>query len=146
MKHLGLDPATHKPMNNITHQTFDTNPNMRSTIKEGEEIEDQTSKDNVITETRKTLIISDNDEELLAKNCKTLCVEEVDMESLFETQGTDQISSSSFSSLYSNISRSESSSYLAEDSISLEQWDLEMTDPFVPWDLFANLDDNLFFV
>lgn len=150
MKHLGLDPATHEPMNNITGQTEynqKTKPNMCSTINEGEEIKDQTPKDDVIAETTKTLTISDNDEELLAKNCKTLCAEEVDIESLFETQGNEiSISSSSFSSLYSNISRSESSSYLAEDSISLEQWDLDMTDPLVPWDLFANLGDNLFFL
>ncbi|CAH8271062.1 unnamed protein product [Arabidopsis lyrata] len=148
MKHLGLDPATHKRMNDITHQTDpnqDTKPNMCSTINEGAEIKDQTPKDDVITETIETLILSDNDEELLPKNCKTLCAEEVDLESLFETQG-NEISSSPFSSLYSNISRSESSSYLAEDSISLEQWDLDMTDPFVPWDLFANLDDSLFFL
>lgn len=148
MKHLGLDPATHKRMNDITHQTYpnqDTKPNMCSTINEGAEIKDQTPKDDVITETTETLILSDNDEELLPKNCKTLCAEEVDLESLFETQG-NEISSSPFSSLYSNISRSESSSYLAEDSISLEQWDLDMTDPFVPWDLFTNLDDSLFFL
>ncbi|KAL1206020.1 Myb-related protein [Cardamine amara subsp. amara] len=120
--------------------------NTCSTIKEGE-VKDQTPKDDhVITETTKTLIISDNDDELMAKNCKTPCAEEVDMDSLFETQG-NEISSSSFSSLYSNyISRSESSSYIAEDSISLDQWDLDMTDPLVPWDLFANLDDNLFFL
>lgn len=148
MKHLGLDPATHERINDITDQTEaneKTKPNMCSSMKEGEEINDQTPKDDVITETTKTLIVSDNDEELLAKNCKTLCENEVDIESLFETQGND-ISSSSFSSLYSNISRSESSSYIAEDSISLEQWDFDMTDPFVPWDFFANLDDNLFFL
>lgn len=148
MKHLGLDPATHERINDITDQTEaneKTKPNMCSSMKEGEEINDQTPKDDVITETTKTLIVSDNDEELLAKNCKTLCENEVDIESLFETQGND-ISSSSFSSLYSNISRSESSSYIAEDSISLEQWDFDMSDPFVPWDFFANLDDNLFFL
>lgn len=145
MKHLGLDPATHKPINTITHHQTDPKPNMSSTIKEGEETKVQTSKDDVIAKTTKTLTISDNDEELLAKNCKTLSAEEVDMEFLFETHGTE-ISSASFSSLYSNISRSESSSHLAEDSISLKQWDLDMTDPLVPWDLFASPDDNLFFL
>ncbi|KAH0888217.1 hypothetical protein HID58_050646 [Brassica napus] len=116
MKHLGLDPATHEPMNNITDQTESnqiTKPNMCSTIKEGEETKEQTLKD------------------------------EVDIGSLFEMQG-NEISISS-SSLYSNISRSESSSNFAEDSISLEQWDLTyMTDPLVPWDFFTNLDDNIF--
>lgn len=146
MKHLGLDPSTHEPINNITDQTEPnqkTNPNMCSNTTEEEEIKDQTSKDDVIAEATKTLTISDNDEELLAKTCKILCAEEVDIESLFEGNEIS-ISSSSFSSLYSNISRSESSSYFAEDSISLEQWDLDMTDPLVPWDLFTNLDDNLF--
>ncbi|EOA22031.1 hypothetical protein CARUB_v10002556mg [Capsella rubella] len=151
MKHLGLDPATHKPMNNITHQTDpnhqDTKPKMCSSINnEGEEMKDQTPKDDVIKETAKAL--TDNNEELVEKNWKNLRAEEVDLESLFETQGNEISSNSSISSLYSNISRNESSSYLAEDSISLEQWDLDMTDPFVPWDLFAaNLDhDNLFFL
>ncbi|CAH8314029.1 unnamed protein product [Eruca vesicaria subsp. sativa] len=119
MKCLGLDPATHGPMNNITNQTKPnqiTKPNMCSTLKEGEETKEQTIKD------------------------------EVDIGSLFEMQGNEiSISSSSFSSLYSNTSRSESSSNLAEDSILLEQWDLAyMTDPLVPWDFFTNLDDNLY--
>ncbi|KAL0728129.1 hypothetical protein Bca4012_024222 [Brassica carinata] len=148
LKHLGLGPATHEPMDNITNQTESkqiTKPNMCSTIKEGEETKDQ-RKDDLLIETSKTLIISNNDEELLAKNCKTQCAEEVDIGSLFEMQGNEiSVSSSSLSSIYSNISRSESSSYLAEDSISLEQWGLtDMTDPLVPWDLFTNLDDNLF--
>ncbi|CAN7114193.1 unnamed protein product [Brassica rapa subsp. narinosa] len=116
MKHLGLNPTTHEPMNNITDQPESnkiTKPNMCSTIKEGEETKEQTLKD------------------------------EVDIGSLFEVQG-NEISISS-SSLYSNISRSESSSNFAEDSISLEQWDLTyMTDPLVPWDFFTNLDDNIF--
>ncbi|CAH8315865.1 unnamed protein product [Eruca vesicaria subsp. sativa] len=145
MKHLGLDPDMHEPMNNITNQSESkqiTKSNMCSTIK-GEQTKDQ-RKDDVIIETKKTSIISKNDEELLAKNCKTLCAEEVDIGFLFKMQG-NEISVSSSSSLYSNISRSESSSYLAEDSISLEQWGLtDTTDPFVPWDLFTNLDDNLF--
>ncbi|XP_010453553.1 PREDICTED: myb-related protein 315 [Camelina sativa] len=148
MKHLGLDPATHKPIDNTTHHTDpnqDTKPKMCSSTNEGEEINDQTPKDDVITETTKALILSGSDEELLAKNCKTLGVEEIDLESLFEPQG-NEITSSSLSSLYSNISRSESSSHFAEDSISLDQWDLDMTDPFVPWDHFANFDDNLFFL
>ncbi|WZZ30626.1 hypothetical protein YC2023_014027 [Brassica napus] len=141
MKHLGLDPATHEPMNNITNQTESkqiTKPNMCSTIKEGEETKGQ-PKDDVIIETKKTSI--------MAKNCKTLCAEEVDIGSLFKMQGNEiSASSSSLSSLYSNTTRSESSSYLAEDSISLEQWGLtDITDPLVPWDLFTNLDDdNLF--
>ncbi|KAJ4908390.1 myb domain protein 40 [Raphanus sativus] len=116
MKHLGLDPATHEPMNNITYQTESnqiTKPNICSITKEGEENKEQTLKD------------------------------EVDIGSLFEMQG-NEISISS-SSLYSNISRSESSSNFAETSISLEQWDLTyMTDPLVPWDFFTNLDDNIF--
>ncbi|CAH2072772.1 unnamed protein product [Thlaspi arvense] len=149
MKHLGLDPATHEPINNITDQTDPnqkTKPNMCSTtIKEGEEPKDQTPNDDVVPETTKTVIMSYNAEELVAKNCKTLCAEEVDIGSLFEMQGNEiSISSSSFSSLYSNISRSESSSYFAEDSVSLEQWDLDMTDPLAPWDFFTNIDDTLF--
>ncbi|KAF3579870.1 hypothetical protein DY000_02032030 [Brassica cretica] len=44
----------------------------------------------------------------------------------------NETSVSSLPSLYSNISRSEYSSYLAEDSISLEQWGLtDMTDPLL---------------
>ncbi|KAG2335152.1 hypothetical protein Bca52824_006332 [Brassica carinata] len=116
MKHLGLDPATHEPMNNITDQTESnqiTKPNMCSTTKEGEETKEQTLKD------------------------------KVDIGSLFEMQG-NEISISS-SSLYSNISKSESSSNFAEDSISLEPWDLSyMMDPLLPWDFFTNLDDNIF--
>ncbi|KAF8106273.1 hypothetical protein N665_0145s0083 [Sinapis alba] len=147
MKHLGLDPATHVPMNNnITDQTESTQTITKPNIKEREETSKDQPKDDVITETAKTLIIeSNNDEEIHAKNCKTLSEEEVDIGSLFEMQGNEiSISSaSSFSSLYSNISRSEASSYLAGDSISLEQWDLDMMDPLVPWDLFSNLDDTL---
>ncbi|KAF3565975.1 hypothetical protein DY000_02019017 [Brassica cretica] len=117
---------------------------MSSTITEKEETKEQ-RKDDVIIETTKPLIVSNNDEEIQAENCKTLYAEEVDIGSLFAMQDNEiSISSSSFSSLYSNISRSESSSYLAGDSISLEQWDLDMTDPLVPWDLFTNLDDTLF--
>ncbi|KAF3556818.1 hypothetical protein F2Q69_00014419 [Brassica cretica] len=71
-------------------------------------------------------------------------LEEVDIRPLFKMQG-NETSVSSLPSLYSNISRSEYSSYLAEDSISLEQWGLtDMTDPLVPWDLFTNLDDTPF--
>ncbi|CAN8299777.1 unnamed protein product [Cochlearia groenlandica] len=144
MKHLGLDPITHEPKNNnITNQTEPnqkTNENMCSTTKEGEETKDQTPKDDVvIVETTKTLTISNNS--------TTLCVEEeeVDIGSLFEMQGKEiSTSSSSFSSLYNNISRSESSSYLAEDSNSFEQWDLDVMDPLLPWDLFDNLDDSIF--
>ena len=146
MKHLGLNPATHEPMDNITNQPESmqiTKPNMCSTIKEREETKGQ-PKDDVIIETKKTSIISNNDELLLAKNCKTLYAEEVDIGPLFKMQG-NETSVSSLSSLYSNISRSEYSSYLAEDSISLEQWGLtDMTDPLVPWDLFTNLDDTPF--
>ncbi|KAG2335199.1 hypothetical protein Bca52824_006379 [Brassica carinata] len=105
MKHLGLDPATHEPMNNITDQTESnqiTKPNMCSTTKEGEETKEQTLKD------------------------------KVDIGSLFEMQGNE-------------ISISESSSNFAEDSISLEPWDLSyMMDPLLPWDFFTNLDDNIF--
>ncbi|CAN8256338.1 unnamed protein product [Cochlearia groenlandica] len=139
MKHLGLDPVTHEPtnINVITDKTESnhiTKPNMVTTIKKlGEETNDQSiTKDDVImTETTTTkLIICDHDE--------------VDIESLFEIQDNHISISSSSSSLNSNISRSESSSYLAEDSISLEQWDFDMIDPLVPWDLFANLDDTIF--
>ncbi|CAF1844231.1 transcription factor MYB20-like [Brassica napus] len=146
MKHLGLNPATHEPMNNITNQPQSmqiTKPNMCSTIKEREETKGQ-PKDEFIIETKKTSIISNNDELLLAKNCKTLYAEEVDIRPLFKMQG-NETSVSSLPSLYSNISRSEYSSYLAEDSISLEQWGLtDMTDPLVPWDLLTNLDDTPF--
>ncbi|KAJ4882835.1 myb domain protein 40 [Raphanus sativus] len=147
MKHLGLDQATHEPMNSIIDQTESkqiTNPNMFSTSTVREETKDE-PKDDIIAETSKTLIVTNNGKELQAENCKTLCAEEVDIGSLFAMQDNEiSISSSSFSSLYSNISRSESSSYLAGDSVSLEQWDLDMTDPLVPWDLFGNLDDTLF--
>ncbi|KAL0735904.1 hypothetical protein Bca4012_012114 [Brassica carinata] len=148
MKHLGLDPATHEPMNNIAGQTESKqkiNPNMCSTSKEREETKEQ-PKDDVIIEASNSVIVTNNGKEIQAENCKTLCAaEEVDIGSLFAMQDNEiSISSSSFSSLYSNISRSESSSYLAGDSISLEQWDLDMTDPLVPWDLFTNLDDTLF--
>ncbi|XP_013610539.1 PREDICTED: myb-related protein 315-like [Brassica oleracea var. oleracea] len=147
MIHLGLNQAAHEPINSITSRTKPkqiTNPNMSSTITEKEETKEQ-RKDDVIIETTKPLIVSNNDEEIQAENCKTLYAEEVDIGSLFAMQDNEiSISSSSFSSLYSNISRSESSSYLAGDSISLEQWDLDMTDPLVPWDLFTNLDDTLF--
>ncbi|CAH8328200.1 unnamed protein product [Eruca vesicaria subsp. sativa] len=146
MKHLGLDPATHEAMDSITDQTESkqiTIPNMCTTIKEKEETKDQ-PKDDVIIETSKTLIVTNNGKEQ-AENSKSLYAEEVDIGSLFEMQDKEiSISSSSFSSLYSNISRSESSSYLAGDSISLEQWDLDITDPLMPWDLFANLGDTLF--
>ncbi|KAF3500262.1 hypothetical protein F2Q69_00044875 [Brassica cretica] len=139
MIHLGLNQAAHEPINSITSRTKPkqiTNPNMSSTITEKEETKEQ-RKDDVIIETTKPLIVSNNDKEIQA--------EEVDIGSLFAMQDNEiSISSSSFSSLYSNISRSESSSYLAGDSISLEQWDLDMTDPLVPWDLFTNLDDTLF--
>ena len=129
MKHLGLNPATHEPMDNITNQPESmqiTKPNMCSTIKEREETKGQ-PKDDVIIETKKTSIISNNDELLLAKNCKTLYAEEVDIGPLFKMQG-NETSVSSLSSLYSNISRSEYSSYLAEDSISLEQMGFDRYD------------------
>ncbi|XP_013635711.1 PREDICTED: protein ODORANT1-like [Brassica oleracea var. oleracea] len=130
MKHLGLNPATHEPMNNITNQPQSmqiTKPNMCFYHQRKRRNKGSTKRYDVIIETKKTSIISNNDELLLAKNCKTLYAEEVDIRPLFKMQG-NETSVSSLPSLYSNISRSEYSSYLAEDSISLEQMGFDRYD------------------
>ncbi|XP_010551924.1 PREDICTED: myb-related protein 315 [Tarenaya hassleriana] len=128
MKLLGLDPITHKPIDNNTEQTH---PNQ--------------SPDPPVNAQ------ATNDDHVLLNSFESL-FEDMGMESLFQIPETNMSSSLASNPSMSSVDESNSmnistseSSYLPEDSTSFEQWNvLDMVDPLVPWDLFGNLQDNSF--